>query len=274
MKQINTSTTPLIELEHVCFRRGELELLRDINWRIDRGCHWAVLGPNGCGKTTLLRLACGYLWPMGGTIRRLGCELVDLRELRRSIGWVAADLAQQIPQSEPVLHTVVSGKFAQLGIREGDGDQPSLEELRNAAEVLDALGCGALIGRQFGVLSQGERQQVLVARARMVDPLLIVLDEPCAGMDPGARERFLNWLEQIAKQPKGPSLIFVTHHVEEIMPSFESLLVMRNGAIQAAGAKASILTAKLLEELYGVTIQQLELVNHRHWPIWNRKDPG
>ncbi|QDT71376.1 ABC transporter ATP-binding protein [Lacipirellula limnantheis] len=261
-------TAPIVELEHVGFRQQQTEILADVSWRLERRRHWAVLGPNGCGKTTMLRIACGYLWPTSGTVRRLGEELVDLGRLRRSIGWVAADLAPRIPADELAIETVVSGRLAQVGLRRLGELQPTEADFAAAGELLDAMRCGELAHKPFGVLSQGERQQMLVARARMVDPLLIVLDEPCAGMDPGVRERFLAWLEQLAGSPTSPSLILVTHHVEEIMPSFESTLVMDRGRIAGAGPTAEVVTAERLELLYGIGVQRLERSAGRLWPIW------
>ena len=259
---------PLIELEHVGFRRQQADILVDVSWRLERQQHWAVLGPNGCGKTTMLRIACGYLWPNSGVVRRLGEELIDLGELRRSIGWVAADLGPKIPPSELAIETVVSGRLAQVGLRHIGAMQPTEADFAAARELLKEMRCSELADKPFGVLSQGERQQTLVARARMVDPLLIVLDEPCAGMDPGVRERFLAWLDQLAASPTSPSLILVTHHVEEIMPSFESTLVMQAGRIAAAGATADVVTAAMLESLYGIAVERLDESAGRLWPIW------
>jgi iron complex transport system ATP-binding protein len=259
---------PLIELDRVGFRRQQTDILCDVSWRLERRRHWAVLGPNGCGKTTLLRIAGGYLWPTSGAVRRLGEELIDLGELRRSIGWVASDLAPKIPPGERAIETVVSGKFAQIGLRTLGELAASDDDFDAARTLLGAMRCAHLADKPFGVLSQGERQQTLVARARMVDPLLIVLDEPCAGMDPGVRERFLAWLESLASGPASPSLVLVTHHVEEIMPSFESTLVMQSGRVAAAGPTAEVVGASLLEEIYGVRVERLERSAGRLWPIW------
>jgi iron complex transport system ATP-binding protein len=259
---------PLIELEGVGYRQQAVEILRNISWRLEPGQHWAVLGANGSGKTTMLRIACGYIWPTVGTARRLGEELVDLGALRRSIGWVSTDLAPQIPRNEPVLETVVSGKFAQVGLKRLGEMQPTEADFSAARRLLAAMKCEALAKKRFGILSQGERQQVLVARARMVDPVLIVLDEPCAGMDPGVREGFLNWLDGVAASTGSCALILVTHHVEEIMPHFERTLAMRDGQIAAAGFTGDVVTAELLEDLYGVGVERLEQTGGRLWPIW------
>ncbi len=263
-----TPEPPLIELQSVGYRQGAAEILRDVSWRLDRGKHWAVLGPNGSGKTTLLRTACGYLWPTSGVVRRCGEELIDLAELRRSIGWVATDLAANIPPRERAVETVVSGKFAQVGLKRLGELQPAEADFNAARRLLCEMRCDALADKPFRVLSQGELQQVLVARARMVNPLLIVLDEPCAGMDPGVRERFLAWLDDIASSENSCAIVLVTHHVEEIMPAFEATLVMRDGRIAAAGQTAEIVTEQLLEDVYGVRVAQLPSIDNRRWPIW------
>lgn len=264
-----TANPPLIELDRATVVRDGVEILSDASWRLEQGRHWAIMGPNGCGKTTLLRVAAGYIWPNRGIVRRLGRELIDLAQLRRSIGWVAADVAAQIPPREQTVETVVSGKLDMLGLRRLPGHAPSNHDFAVARQLLAAMHCDALADKPFGVLSQGERQQVLVARARMVDPLLIVLDEPCAGMDPGVRERFLAWLEKLASAPATPALALVTHHVEEIMPSFESTLVMAEGRILAAGPTGDVVTAELLADLYGVSIDRLQSDRGRLWPIWH-----
>ncbi|RIK84704.1 MAG: molybdenum ABC transporter ATP-binding protein [Planctomycetota bacterium] len=264
--------SPLIELEHVSYVQGRTDILRDVTWRLQPGQHWAVIGPNGSGKTTLLRLACGYLWPTAGAVRRLGEELIDLSRLRRSVGWVTADLAPQIPPQEPAIATVVSGKLAMVGLRWLGGARPERADFAAARRLLESINCGGLIDKPFGVLSQGERQQVLIARARMVDPLLIVLDEPCAGMDPGVRERFLAWLNKLAAAEDGCAIVLATHHLEEIMPAFEQALVLQNGRIAAAGPTRQVITPRLMAEVYGLAVDRLEESGSRLWPIWHADD--
>ncbi len=263
------NAAPIVELDGVGYRQPGVDILADVTWSIAPGEHWAILGPNGCGKTTLLRIACGYVWPTSGVVRRLGQELIDLSELRRSIGWVATDLAPQIPPRERAIETVVSGKFAQVGLKRLGDMQPTADDFAAAAELLARMNCASLRDKPFGVLSQGERQQTLVARARMVDPLLVVLDEPCAGMDPGVRERFLYWLDQLTATSSLPAIVFVTHHVEEIMPTFDRTLLMSAGRIAAAGATADVVTAARLATTYGVGVERLERAHGRVWPIWS-----
>jgi iron complex transport system ATP-binding protein len=260
-------TTPALELRGVSYAANSQPILHSINWSVLPKEHWAILGPNGSGKTTLLKLACGYLWPNGGgEIRRRGKLLVDLRELRKSIGWVTSNLAPEIPANERVIRTVISGKFAQVGLMEGFGGNASRNDYRLAEKLLEQMGCGDLREREFGVLSQGEQQKVLIARARMTRPYLIFLDEPCAGLDPGARENFLASLENLGRQEKIPALIYVTHHIEEILPLFRKTLVLRQGEIIHRGPTRAVLQASLLNELYGVSVKLVKK-RGRFWPV-------
>jgi iron complex transport system ATP-binding protein len=264
----------LITCESVGYRQQDVDILSDINWQIDRGQHWAVLGPNGCGKTTLLRIGCGYLWPTSGRVLRLGKELIDLGELRRSIGWISSNLAAEIPPDDTGLETVVTGRFAQIGLKRFPNYGPQAADFDDATVELNRIGCSALAGKRFGILSQGERQQVLIARARMAGPLLLVLDEPCAGMDPSVREGFLAWLEQRIISPDTPAVILVTHHVEEIVPGVASTLVLRAGRVYAAGPTRDVLTRETIEAVYQTRLARIERSGGRLWPIWGEPDAG
>jgi iron complex transport system ATP-binding protein len=258
---------PAIELRNVSYVADGKKILDSVNWTVQEGEHWAIVGPNGSGKTTLLKLACGYLWPnSGGSVYRKGQTLTHLPELRKSIGWVTSTLAAEIPPWEKVIRTVISGRFAQIGYIEGFGGEATPQDYRLALRYLVDSGCGHLRNQEFGTLSQGEQQKVLIARARMTKPYLVILDEPCAGMDPGARENFLATLRAVGKQKKIPALIFVTHHIEEILPLFGKTLVLKDGKVLQEGNSGKVLKQKLLQELYGVTV---ELVRRkgRYWPI-------
>ena len=265
---------PVIELQNVSYAVRGKRIVNDASWKVLPGEHWGILGPNGAGKTTLLRMACGYLWPNdGGRILRQGEESIDLRELRRSIGWVSSTLAGQIPRDEPVLDTVVSGHFAQTGLMRMEWDPPLPEHYELAREQLRIMHCDGLVDRQFGVLSQGEQQRVLIARAKMAQPLLVVLDEPCVGLDPGGREQFLASLNRMAEAPQSesippPSMIMVTHRLEEIMPAFDKILAMSDARIVGSGPKSEVATAELLAQLYGQAPAEMIERNGRVWPIW------
>ncbi len=259
----------LITCEHVGYCQQNAEILTNINWCLDRGQHWAVLGPNGSGKTTLLKIACGYLWPTSGRVLRLGEELLDLGELRRSIGWISTGMIAEIPATETGLETVVSGRFAQFGLKRLPGlEEPSVADFADARNELARLRCESLAEKPFGVLSQGERQQVLIARARMAKPLLLVLDEPCAGMDPGVRERFLAWLDEALSHPETPTVVLVTHHIEEIVPGFVNTLVLSQGRVHSSGSTDQVVTRETIESVYNTRLARLETVGGRRWPIW------
>ena len=258
---------PAIELRNVSYLAGGRKILDAINWTVRAGEHWAILGPNGSGKTTLLRIASGYLWPNGGgEVFRRGETLAHLPELRKSIGWVTASLASEIPPQERALNTVVSGKFAQIGYLGGLWGEASRYDYACARRYLKELGCLHLCEQAFGTLSQGEQQKVLIARARMTRPYLIILDEPCAGMDPGAREKFLAELGKVGKHKKTPALIYVTHHIEEILPLFRNTLVLREGKVLYSGLTGSVLKRDVLRKLYGVSLAILKRKG-RYWPL-------
>ena len=260
-------TFPALEICAVSYLASGKKILDSIDWKIRPGEHWAVLGPNGSGKTTLLRIAAGYLWPNGGgVVYRRGETLTHLPELRKSIGWVTASLASEIPGREKALHTVVSGKFAQIGYIGGLWGNATRDDYASARRYLKELGSLHLSEQEFGTLSQGEQQKVLIARARMTKPYLIILDEPCAGMDPGAREKFLAALGGLGKQRKIPALIYVTHHIEEILPLFRKTLVLSGGKVLYAGSTRIVLKPDILNKLYGVSLAILKRKG-RYWPV-------
>ena len=256
---------PALELRDVSYVGNGKAILRNINWSVRSGEHWAILGPNGSGKTTLLKIACGYIWPNGEVYRR-GRLLTNLPELRKSIGWVTSTLTTQIPNREKVIRTVVSGRFAQIGLLEQFGGDAGMRDWGAARRHLSEMGCDQLCDQEFGVLSQGEQQKVLIARARMTRPYLIVLDEPCAGMDPGARENFLAILGGIARQAKIPALIYVTHHIEEILPIFKKTLILKDGRVIYSGRSDRVLKGDVLRELYGVSLTIMKKKG-RYWPL-------
>jgi iron complex transport system ATP-binding protein len=258
----------LLSVRRLSVARGRATLLREVDWSVRRGEHWAVLGPNGCGKTSLLRALTGYLTPSAGEISLLGRRYgeTDWRELRRRVGLVTSALQAGVPPAEPALETVISGKFAQLDLW-----APVTRADRAAGRRwLRFTGCAALAEREWLYLSQGERQRVLIARALMARPQILILDEPCAGLDPAAREDFLGFLASLARRRPAPALVLVTHHVEEITPIFTHALVLKGGQALAAGPRRQTLTAAILGNAFGVPVRlgsrggRLRLTLHPH----------
>ncbi|MDA0658670.1 MAG: ATP-binding cassette domain-containing protein [Planctomycetota bacterium] len=263
------SKASLVRLSDVSYCLQDRMILRGVSWEVLRGERWAILGANGSGKSTLLRLAAGYVRPnAGGEICWRDERRIDLRDLRLGIGWVSDSISADVPIDEPVLDTVVSGRFAQVGLVPYPGYEPNESDYEDARSKLSVLGFQHLASERFGYLSQGEKQLVLIARACMAQPWWIVLDEPCAGLDPGARERFLDSLQRFLLAEPKLSVAFVTHHLEEILPEFESLLVVKEGQIVASGKKRQILTNRLLADLYQVAVEELAERNGRYWPVF------
>jgi iron complex transport system ATP-binding protein len=253
-----------ISLTDVSFiRKGRL-ILDAITWEVERGANWVVMGANGSGKTTLLQLLAGYLWPTDGSITVLGRKFgqVDLRELRKNIGWVGSFLQAQIPPAQNPLDLIVSGKYASIGIY----DNPDPEDYEQAEQLARRLHCGRILDSTYGVLSQGEKQRLLIARALIHNPRLLILDEPCSGLDLAAREQLLTTLENLGRAPDAPTLILVTHHVEEIMPAFTHVLLLKEGKIIARGEKRDALRRDLLKDAFGIDLEVMGGENgSRYW---------
>jgi len=258
---------PRLDLRGVSFAIDGKKILSSVSWIVGPAEHWAILGPNGAGKTTLLKIVCGYVWQnAGGQVYRNGKTDLDLGDLRRSIGWVTSTLVDEIPKGETVLDTVISGKYAQVGLWRLSWEPPTASDAKSALRCLSDMGCKKLSQRSFGTLSQGEQQKVLICRARMTSPYLTILDEPCAGMDPGAREVFLSSLLSIGQKASHPSFVYVTHHVEEILPIFTKTLILKDGRVMKSGNTHEVLSDQTISELYGVSVQLVKKKG-RYWPI-------
>jgi iron complex transport system ATP-binding protein len=244
----------VLQFTEVSVRRGSKLLLDRIDWTVEVDERWAVLGPNGAGKTTLLQVAAAALHPSTGHAYVFGERLgaVDVFELRPRIGLASSAIADRIPNAESVLDVVVSAGYAVIGRwREAYGRL----DVRRAMRLLERMGVGALAERTYGTLSQGERQRVQIARALMTDPELLLLDEPAAGMDLGGREDLLRRLTRLAEDPDAPASVLVTHHVEELPPAISHVMLLRDGAVVAAGLATSVLTDELLSHTFGLPLQ-------------------
>ncbi|MDQ4102663.1 MAG: ABC transporter ATP-binding protein [Actinomycetota bacterium] len=240
-------------MDGVGVRRGATTLLDRVDWRVELDEKWVVLGPNGAGKTTLLRLAATELHPTCGTVHILGERLgrTDVFELRPRIGFSSASLAGRIPGDEIVSDLVVSAGYAVLGRWR---ERYEYLDKARATGLLAALGVGEMAGRRYGTLSEGERKRVLIARALMTDPELLLLDEPAAGLDLGGREDLLDRLATLAIDPDSPATVLVTHHVEEIPPGFTHAMLMRAGAVVAQGLLDAVLTEGNLAKTFGADL--------------------
>ncbi len=242
---------PIVELKNLSITRS-IPILKNVNWTIRPGEHWAVLGANGSGKTSLLNALTAYMTVSDGEMFVLGRKhgQTDWRELRKSIGIVSASIVQRVDGHETVFETVGTGKDALIN----SWWELSPADQKKTLAMLRKIECLEIKNRAFKHLSQGERQRVLIGRAMMSNLKLLILDEPCAGLDPGARERFLNFVQRFVKNKKIPTLIFVTHHIEEIIPEMTHVLVLKEGQVLAAGLKNNVLTDKILSQAFNMNI--------------------
>lgn len=243
----------VLTVTHLRVQRGETLILDDVSWRIARGQHWAMLGANGSGKTSLLSALTGYLSFTSGEIEVLGKKFgqTDWRELRKKIGLVSSSIRQLMADNEPALFTVLSGKKAMIDFW-GEGTRA---ERAQARKILRQVEGEYLAERPWAVLSQGERQRVLIGRALMAKPRLLILDEPCAGLDPVAREKLLQFLQRLGSRRGSPTLILVTHHIEEIMPVFSHALLLKAGKIIASDKKKLALNSQTLSAAFAARVR-------------------
>jgi iron complex transport system ATP-binding protein len=248
----------VLRLRGVEVRRDAAVLLRNVDWTAHGDERWILIGPNGAGKTTLLQVASTMMFATEGTVDVLGERLgeVDIFDLRPRIGLTSAAVAEQVPPGEKVIDLVLTASYAILGRWKEEYDSA---DVTRAVEMLDALGCAHLIRRKFSTLSEGERKRVQIARALMPDPELLLLDEPAAGLDLGGREDLLRRLTKLARDPKAPMMVLVTHHVEEVPDGFTHAMLLRRGSVLAAGPIEEVFTARNLSRCFGV---QLE-IEHR-----------
>lgn len=243
----------VLRIQDVGVVRDGATLLDSVDWYVEEDERWAIIGPNGAGKTTLLQIAAAMAHPTRGSARILGERLgaVDLSELRPRIGFTSVSLAERIPPGEKVIDLVLTGSYAVVGRWQ---EEYTSEDVHRAVALLQQLGCEQLIKRRFGSLSEGERKRVQIARALMPDPELLLLDEPAAGLDLGAREDLLRRLAELAYDDRAPCLVLVTHHVEEIPAGFTHGMLLREGGIVASGPLGSVVTEDNLSRCFGLPL--------------------
>lgn len=249
----------VFDLTDVTVVRSGKTLLDKVSWTVRDGEHWVVIGPNGAGKTTLMQIVGAEMHPTSGRVEILDEILgaTDVFDLRPRIGHTSTMIAERIPAPENVTDAVMSAAYAVFGRW---NEQYDPEDLSRAESLLAELGIAHLAGRTFGTLSEGEKKRVLIARALMTDPELVLLDEPGAGLDLGAREDLLASLEALCADPRGGAFVLVTHHVEEIPQGFTHALVLTEGRVVAAGPLQEVLTSATLSKAFG---QRLEITEDR-----------
>ncbi len=236
----------MIDLHNIRFIRHKRVILDDVTLSMKPGEHWVILGRNGSGKTTILEMLNGYTFPTSGTITVLGQRYgeVDVREVRKQIGYMSQSLFEKFVLRDPVWEIVASGPYGFLRIYH----KLPQETIEQCEQMMEQLGIIHLKDQPLGSLSQGERKKVMLARILMQKPKLLILDEPCSGLDLYEREKFLEDIQRLENEDL--QMVYVTHHSEEIIPIFTHAALLHNGRLIAAGEKSDILTPEHLSKLY------------------------
>ncbi|MFD1928085.1 ABC transporter ATP-binding protein [Sporosarcina siberiensis] len=252
----------VISFTDVSLRRNGQAILKGINWDINSNEHWAILGLNGSGKTSLLNIVSGYHFPTTGDVSVLGNKFgkTSLPELRKKIGFVSSSLDRfsQLVNNETIEEVVVSGKFASFGLYE----HVSEEDYKKASSLIELMRLSYLKGKSFQFLSQGEKRRVLIARALMSNPEILILDEPCSGLDILSREQLLAIMKDVKQN--NCHIIYVTHHIEELVKELTHVLLLHNGEIVAAGPKKEVLIDTKLSKTFEVPVK-INWKNDRPW---------
>ncbi|WP_040164483.1 ABC transporter ATP-binding protein [Microbacterium gorillae] len=244
----------VLDFRDVVVRRNGRHIVDEFTWSVDDDQRWVVIGPNGAGKTSVLRIAATLDYPTSGSVNVLDESLgrTDVFELRPRIGFASTAMARRIPADETVRDVVMTAAYAVMG--RWNEAYESLDE-RRAQRVLAEWKLDALADRLFGTLSDGEQKRVQIARAVMTDPEILLLDEPTASLDLGAREELLQLLSGYALEPGTPAMVMVTHHVEEIPVGFTHVLLLSDGKVVAQGPIEDNLTEETLTETFGMPIR-------------------
>jgi iron complex transport system ATP-binding protein len=243
----------VLHLEEVSLKRDGKWILQNVNWNIEKGENWVLFGLNGAGKTAILNLLNAEYFPTKGKVTVLGKEFGKTylgEKLRKQIGFVSSSLQQKFYPVDNAFEIVLSGGFASIGLYE----TPTDEMREKAISLLKEMGCIHYANQNYGTLSQGEKQRVLIARALMADPALLILDEPSNGLDFIAREHLLESIEKIAQKPNAPTIIYVTHHVEEILPIFNKTLLLKAGQVFTAGFTDEMISSENLTQFYDLAV--------------------
>ncbi len=241
-----------ISIQHVSVARKGRLLLDDVSWQTKRGEHWAILGANGAGKTTLLQTILGYLWPTKGSVQVLGNTLgqFDIRELRKSIGFVSTNMDARLDSDESAAAIAATGRYAAYGMYHAMAD----DDLHEAMHFLSVMGAEHLAEQPYQLLSQGEKQKVLIARSLMAHPSILVLDEPCNGLDFPSREQLLQTIQDLCAKETVPQILYVTHYPDEIVPAITHALLLKDGAVVTAGLKRDVIAESHLAKTFAIPV--------------------
>lgn len=244
----------LLDLKNINWIREGNYILKDISWEINDGDHWVLYGLNGAGKSTILDIINAYTAPSSGEF-----EILDMKQgkpgysadsIRKQIGYVSQSLFKKMRQEDNAFTIVISGAYASIGVYE----EPTDEIRTKAEEICATLGITPYINRRFSTLSQGEQTRVLIGRALMSEPRLLILDEPTNGLDFVAREDLLERIGNIGKDNNGPTMIYVTHHLEEVLPVFKHILLLKEGQVFASGDIESVVNSETMSELFNMDV--------------------
>ena len=262
----------LIDFRDVAVVRGGKTLVGPLSWQGGLDERWVIIGPNGAGKTTLIRLAGAEIHPTSGTAFVLNEKLgrVEIRELSTRIGVSSPSLVDRVPPEEIVSDVVISAGYAVLGRWRESYDAMDRAQ---AVESLESMGAEHLADRRFGTLSEGERKRVVISRALMTDPELLLLDEPAAGLDLGGREELVDRLARLAADPDAPAIVLITHHVEEIPEGFTHAMILSEGGVVAQGLLEEVLTSENLTAAFRQQIV-LDKVDGRYFARRRRRAGG
>lgn len=254
----------VLSLNNIIWRRNGETILNDVSFEVNEGEQWAVLGLNGAGKTSVLDIIMGYNYPTDGSARVVGTEFgkASLPEMRKKIGFVSSSLDKfyQTLNRETGLNIVLSGKFSSFGLYQSIDTASK----RKAEDILKKLNLSYLSDRTYNTFSEGERRRILIGRALMGEPELLILDEPCSGLDIRAREDVLKIVNGIPREKR--HLLYVTHHIEELTSAITHVLLVKDGGIVAAGPKKEVLTGKLLSDTYKTPVK-VHFENERPWLV-------
>jgi len=254
----------VIDIAGATVRYGKEEALHDFNWQVNRGEHWFILGPNGAGKTTLVKLLMGLKWPLfGGKVSVLGHLYgeANLFEVRKKIAWVSPFLLKWTSAQATALEVVMSGLDGTIGMHR----EPTAADTERALAQMHDLHCDQVAEHAFDDISSGEQIKVLLGRAMIASPELLILDEACVHLDMRTREHVLSHIRDLAARPDAPTILFITHRTEDLIKTFSRGMLLKNGTMLASGNREEILTEKNLSDTFEMPLKLHQVLDGRFW---------